>query len=643
MKILTSFKRLLNEVGRLKRAWFTSFNLSPAFIEGYILPLIAGVEEKPKSARDFELIQKRLNEEEIDVRFFCDGRVAELNEGKKTSVPIHLINPAVLGAEYSHGVFHPKVVLLQNEYDEIWMMTGSANLTVGGWAHNRECCFCDRVAKEDNLIALTGFYSVLFEAAGENFPSDFSVRPDPDGDDGFDFISSLTHRTDAGSGFMQNLLTGTEKNLTIWSPYFSEPLQELIKNEIIPKMSPDGIITIIPDLSEHRIRLTEENGFLENIGTGIQLCRFDYGADDAGGDRLDHAKLWCTEERCAVGSWNLTYSAIGVDINTSQNIEAGVIVPMSATLFSYISEQCKPLENIEYMDSTELEDEKPDFTLNPMGLDIRVTFDWVIRQYAVTVNNRELSSGLSIILPDIDAHPLKQKNINIANPRPERLMKDHFFYIRKDEKSIQTGIIVEINAAYRPVWQFTSLNELLFSYIEERSNNEKQSISYSRLLGEISEEGEYWSPLSHDFRFSYFSMFKAFHSIRRRVRTAMENYENNPRVLIGYLTSWPGSLFEIADKIASEVDLNAPFQSVFNWFLIQETNSLLVETAVFLDSADPERWKDIIYSLTEKVMPVPGVQDDKKVKKYLEHIIRDSGFLSDKEVKKKIRGLMHEK
>ncbi len=91
--MIAHLKNVLRELQTVKRAWFTSFNMSPSFVEGYILPQIVGMEEKPRNIRDYEHLQKKLSDEDIDVRFFCDIRMAELNEGKKTAVLFHLINP----------------------------------------------------------------------------------------------------------------------------------------------------------------------------------------------------------------------------------------------------------------------------------------------------------------------------------------------------------------------------------------------------------------------------------------------------------------------------------------------------------------------------------------------------------------------
>lgn len=641
MKILQQLRDIIQEAGQLKRAWFTSFNLSPAFIEGYILPMIAGMEEKPKSASDFELLQKKLNDEETDSRFFCDFRMADLNEGKKTAIPIHLVNPALLGKQFEHGVFHPKVMILQNTNNETWLMTGSANLTVGGWAHNRECIYTDRVKSEDNALKLERFFQVLFNAAGEKFPEDFKIKFSGETNDHWDFLSSLTDYEQNTSYFFDNLLNSDDDHLIVWSPYFSGSLSDLIQKQIHPRMNENAHVSIIPDLVEDKVRIQKQ----PSEATRTSLYQFDYQDRANGNDRLDHAKVWCTEHRCAVGSWNMTHSAVGTSADGTLNIEAGVIFPIEKALFKEIEDNCTPFSDVDFMNEEELNLEKPDIPVNSMIFDIRVSFDWFSLHYEITIRNDSVPSGFSIRLPDIDSHALGKREIQLSNATPKHLLKDHFFYIERGGEKVQSGIIIETNAYHRPVWQFTSLNELLYSYMETFQSSEKHQISYMNLLREVAEEGEYISPLAPNYRFSYFSMFKAFDNMRQKLRDAEDMVDKNPHELFGYISSYPGSLIEMAGKVKEE--LNNPENEtdtspVFNWFVIQETNALLYKALEFLKDRDSDNWKELRKVLVQRFLPIPPVSEDTKVEIYLEHIIDKCSFLPEKKLQNRIRRLLNE-
>ena len=646
MKILQQLRDIVQEAGQLKRAWFTSFNLSPAFIEGYILPLIAGMEEKPKSVRDFELIQKKLNDEEIDIRFFCDFRMADLNDGKKTAVPIHLLNPALLGKQYEHGVFHPKVMLLQNTKNETWLMTGSANLTVGGWAHNRECVYKARVKTEKNADKLEDFFQVLFEVCGETFPENFEVALSEEPDENWNFLSSLVDYKESTSYFFDNLLNSDDDHLVVWSPYFSGSLPDLIQKQIHPRMKGNARISIIPDLVENKVRIQKQPQVLERLSeiARTSFYQFDYQNKANGNDRLAHAKVWCTKKLGAVGSWNMTHSAVGTSADGTQNIEAGVILPIEKTLFQEIEKNCTPLSDVEFMNEEELKLEKPDIPANSMLFDIRVSFDWFSLLYTISIRNELILSDVTIRLPDVGSHALVLGQTELSNSSPIHLLKDHFFYIEQEGRRVQSGIIIETNAYHRPVWQFSSLNELLFSYMETFQSAEKHQVSYSNLLHEASEEGEYVSPLTPDFRFSYFSMFKAFDNMRQKLKDAMGIIDENPHELFGYVSSYPGSLIEMAGKVKEE--LNNPENEtdtspVFNWFVIQETNALLHEVLEFLKDRDSENWKELRKVIAQRILPIPLISEDTKVKKYLEYIRKDCSFPSKKNLQK-IRSLLNE-
>jgi hypothetical protein len=164
--------------------------------------------------------------------------------------------------------------------------------------------------------------------------------------------------------------------------------------------------------------------------------------------------------------------------------------------------------------------------------------------------------------------------------------------------------------------------------MEGNPGTEKHRVSYFHLLGEIAEEGEYASPLDEGFRFSYFSMFRAFDTLRARLENAREGFEHNAKEYIGWLCSYPGSLVEAARMIAEKLERDEEYASrVFTWFLVQEANSLLDQSVTFLRKKDKTSWETIIRLLSDTRLPVPELDGDRKVSRYTKYIMKECGFL----------------
>ena len=141
LKPYNEFKKLISEVGVIKIAWFTTFNLSLDFFEKYVLSAL--VKTNPfdlKNIKDFEALNDRIVNAEggaVNVKVFHDYR-AMRPDIKRTSVQTIGIKPKNIDNSFAHGVFHPKVTLLVNDKNEAWIVTGSANLTISAWSKNSE-------------------------------------------------------------------------------------------------------------------------------------------------------------------------------------------------------------------------------------------------------------------------------------------------------------------------------------------------------------------------------------------------------------------------------------------------------------------------------------------------------------------------
>ena len=141
MKLYTQYLSALENLRKggktIKKAYFTSFNLSPEFFETYILPPLLE-EDIPDNSFQYETLNVKLEELEkkLDLKVFYDANMMQLNEQKRT---ILKFNPILMTNEQGKrkGLFHPKVIYLENE-DKGILFVGSGNLTLSGWGRNIE-------------------------------------------------------------------------------------------------------------------------------------------------------------------------------------------------------------------------------------------------------------------------------------------------------------------------------------------------------------------------------------------------------------------------------------------------------------------------------------------------------------------------
>ncbi len=82
-------------------------------------------------------MQHKLFDQKIDFRLFCDQRVLSGGANKLTTIPIHTINTKSFQNSKNLGTqvfISPKVILIENDRNELYIGAGSANLTISGWS-----------------------------------------------------------------------------------------------------------------------------------------------------------------------------------------------------------------------------------------------------------------------------------------------------------------------------------------------------------------------------------------------------------------------------------------------------------------------------------------------------------------------------
>ena len=308
---LSSLENLRKGGKTINKAYFTSFNLSPEFFETYILPPLLE-EDVPDNSFQYESLNVKLEELEkkLDIKVFHDANMMQLNEQKRT---ILKFNPILMTDEHAKrkGLFHPKVIYLENETKGI-LFVGSGNLTLSGWGRNIEAFQIVDVERNSNLHKqIDNFFLDVALSAGlyknekKNYKSTFL-------DQGCNFIYSFGHGSKS-SVFLNSINAKNTSNLYVWSPYFSESKDDNIDSIIKQNFQEAQNIHIIPDLvgAEKKIRLKNK--------PQSEKIKF-YALKDQDSENMNHSKVWITDTKIGIGSYNFTKEALfGV------NFEAALI------------------------------------------------------------------------------------------------------------------------------------------------------------------------------------------------------------------------------------------------------------------------------------------------------------------------------
>jgi hypothetical protein len=587
VKLYGRFKQVVDKLrqeSKLIRAWFTSFNLSPYFVENYILPALVGDPSCPVKSIGFEALFQKILQNEIDVRFFYDHRAIDLSESKRTVVRFCPVDPQALqpgtGIPFGRGVFHPKIIFLQNERGTSWLFASSANLTVAGWSRNREAVLDREVCGRENFNRITEFFEAI---AGERIIDDSSLASRR-GQDNWEFVHSIGE-----ASFLDRLLGDHPRNLYIWSPYFAGDLCQLLEEEIFSKMSGDATVGIIPDIENERIRVAEsQRESLKCLGN-VHFFREDAKSHKIDSPQMSHAKVWLSETRLAVGSWNLTGAALGLSANYGgRNVEAGIITPIGARIYNGLKpHESLDLDGLGFMTTEELKRDRR-FLMAPLPFQIQVYRNWRHDRYEISLGGKTPTSVYTIRLPGVAGDRrlrFSESEQLVSISDTQRALKEHIFSVFQRDalegEEPYRGMIIDLEPGYRPVWRYSSFNDLLQAWAQNQAGVEgsaQYSDSYELAYADSidhqykdDETGDSFGKPLADITFSYYTMFSAFENIRERLQSEQMD---SPEKLQIILKTQPGSLFEISDKTRKVIS-NPDVSVVYKWFLQEELNNLL--------------------------------------------------------------------
>lgn len=581
MKLLDAFRQQVRALGPLRRAWFTTFNLGIPFFETHVLPeLLQGDADPPVNRMDYENMQLQLAERGIDLRVFCDQRMMEADQLKRTALPVHGVLPRRLGLEGfgPESLFHPKVIFLEDEGGCMVLGAGSANLSVSGWGRNQEVFCFHTVSNNEQYKQIKRFFEPLLVAAG--LSKALGVRRQFKGDDeDWRFVHSFEDES-----FLELLLEGTEAGrMTVWSPYFSLDLAGLLeKIRILADRKID--FTIVPDRVGNRHVRTKWSAAIGEMLDEGGLAFHDWPSPRAGEIEMTHAKLWLAHgrrTRLAIGSWNCTEP--GCSSFELRNVEAGFLLDVAPAM--KIAGQPLALGVTDFSTDEMLGDNELDPPPYPLPFDLQVCFDWAQGCYKVQgrLYEKNEGTGYTLRLPGIKhllvldwkerridgAWPLEVIALELADN--EALLADHSYEVWSGDSLEYRGFVLESGLTHRRAQGYDSLKDLLNDWVEgvEPSDSGKPQLRPVLRNDDVPDDEPVRPVIAADaVELSYFRVFHAFEQFRQRL-CEVDSRDTLEKLLFVRA----GSLQELVTKVNAQAA--APGGSmVFNWFLLQEADSL---------------------------------------------------------------------
>jgi len=543
MKLYATYKQILAEIqkeDRIKKAYFTSFNLSPEFVERYIIPPIYG-EEVPSNELHYENINNVIENTKLDLKFFYDANMLKIDESKRTIAKFY---PILL----KNGVFHPKVIYIEGE-KFVYLFVGSANLTLNGWGRNTEAFRIVKFDKKDNLYnEVYNFFDDVFRLANIKKTT---PRKKPTVKSKLNFIYSF----DGKSNFIENLQLG--KNLQVWSPYFSD-LDELVQ-EISFKSLEN--INIIPDLIDgQKIRLKQKP-----VDSRISFYCEDELMENM--NKFNHAKVWISDTKIAIGSYNMSKQAIN-----GTNFEASLIEDIEKNHdFKIQGDLIEDIQVEEKVDELINEDSLTE-TYRYKGL-YELVANWKTRSLSI-LSYGDINENVSIIMPSSVEVPYKdvgELNVNQTTAIFSALVRNKIFTVRDKNDVIFRGLIEEQECkGYRDNLKAENLEDIFDFFIEEKDNKLIENLE-ERILKKTSLYSyNHQDSFINGFQKNYFTMFKGF----KNLKTKLNSIKTNEKKLHSFCFSSVVSLTTII--LILEQEKKKQEKNLFLYLCIEEINKIIV-------------------------------------------------------------------
>ena len=487
MKLYQEYKKILTDSQKLKKAYFTTFNLSAEFFENYLLPPLVG-EDIPDNPYLLEDINSSFENSKIDLKVFYDANMYMANEAKRTVVKFY---PILL----KEGLFHPKVIYLEYETDAV-LFVGSGNITLSGWGRNTEAFKIVKMNKQSRLFQqVTNFFIDVELLAGIR-KNNTKIKNLQNDDKGINFIYSFNRE----KKFLESL--HLDKKLYVWSPYFSDIKTILSKKEFTSL----DMIAIVPDLVDNKMRVA-------NIYENEKIQYLYHKREE--NINMNHSKVWISDTKLAIGSYNCTVEAID-----AINFEAALVEDIDISNIKGLP--IRHLDDLRAMETDELEKESLDIT-NQFKAIFELIADWQTQTLQLKqIIPEKQYTDITLLLPSHTQLNIANMQVHLSEQEKElffrALIKNKLFKVFNGDEFLFEGIVLEENTKnFREPLKVETLDDVLSSFIDKKDPLSAKYMK-SKIINYDENPDEFMMVEKNSQNFlNYFNLFSGFVNMKSKL------------------------------------------------------------------------------------------------------------------------------
>jgi hypothetical protein len=567
-----AFQSLTEDIGELDALLFTTFGLSVEFFEDSVLAPLAVDQAKLSSAQDVFATSEFCDDANVGV--FYDANATTALE-KRVTFDTYPVFP-------QRGAFHPKIIVasgMTGGERVVRLLVGSANLTLAGWAHNREAFATVDVQDKATAGPLLTLLNHLLGPEEQRYDhleqhlrslADQATAPD----------SPRLHVTIPGrtNSLMQELSGRGLEKLTVYAPYFADQPMEYLR-----QACPEGDLTLVPSQDEDgRLGLSEAvvGNIVEAEQSTVQLRRLKAAAQQEE-HRFDHFKAFGLPQGVIVGSHNATRAALGqADGGGHQNIEVSLELPGRPAPETVAFEETPRGTPEDELSQSE------DTVEQRMPASISVTADWKSDSYLIELGRP--MPDCAIKLPGI-AHEyrLDDENLSVAfsDASQVKLLERKWFEVYRtapDRQRIYRGLINETHwRTYRREAVLDSLTACFDAWadgtLDDPTAQQEHLLSASeRVMADADARARpaRVDTAEDDVFANYFRFFRASQRYWQRLKRSLDGDDATSCVRL--MVSAPGSLERVVELTEDRLEEEGGDSwSVYRFVLVHELERLV--------------------------------------------------------------------
>lgn len=388
---------------------FTTFNFVSQFFEANVLPLLVGdtVGDLKGASETRYAINEDLNS--VKCLVVCDRSTCPEPKGD--------MRYGLLPVGLAGGRFHPKLMLMAGTLKDtqqkgMWLSVGSGNLTLSGWAVNREVVGVTAVTSH-HAVELRQLIEWLQDQAARQFESAYSVQGKEEGEVR-EILRALRDAMRDDSRLAPHTPGTPSLHLSLPEEYGNKSMLDALKGEgtwrTATVVSPywSAVDTLVQKLGVEECRFVPSltaDGLYRFPGETLNLTRHIFAGFRENGERYTHAKALLLENEqervLCIGSANFTQAAMLTAPNQIlTNIEAMLRYELGSAPDPW-REQLQPLDEPRFAQADQDEEEEGAPPLPPF--DATVLYDWKAGEFRAHLT---VTSGapVSDVVLSIGAH-----------------------------------------------------------------------------------------------------------------------------------------------------------------------------------------------------------------------------------------------